>query len=82
MPPCATLVCYLSEGQAQAELLSLYLSPYLNPYRGCPRRPTAVRFAHRDQPGTCGSLRAESGMRYQTHQLVLETRASRSKPSP
>ena len=42
-------------------------SPHLNPYRRRPRRPTEVRFAHRNQGGTCGPLRPESGMRYQIH---------------
>jgi len=42
----------------------VYLSPYLSPYRSRPRRPTAVPFAHRNQRGTCGSPRPESGMRY------------------
>jgi hypothetical protein len=40
------------------------LSPYLSPYRRHLRRPTAVRFAHRNQRGTCGSQRPESGMRH------------------
>lgn len=42
------------------------LSPYLSPYLGRPRRPTAVRFAHLNQRGTCGSLCSESRMRYQS----------------
>jgi len=45
--------------------MSPYLSPYLSPYVGRPTCPTAVRFAQRNQRGTCGPLRTESGMRYQ-----------------
>jgi len=49
------------------------LSPYLNPYRRRPRRPTAVRFAHRNQGGTCGPLRPESGMRYHSTTKRLDS---------
>lgn len=58
----------LSSGAWGAPSPADAVSPYPSPYLGRRMYPTAVRFADRNQRGTCGSLHAESGMRYQALQ--------------